>query len=229
MNHSRKEFLYKAGALGGLLFLHPKSYSFLQNNLPNVLIIGDSISIGYTPIVKEILGGKATVSRPDENCQGTTKGVAKIDEWLGTTRWDVIHFNFGLHDLKHVHPVTGENSSNPADPLQADLKTYRKNLEFIINRMKASGAKLILATTTPVPENTRPLRDPGMEVKYNQVAVKLAKKHKITVNDLYSFALPVLSEIQRPENVHFTDEGSRRLGERVAEAVLEVLGRGLSH
>ena len=54
-------------------------------------------------------------------------------------------------------------------------------------------------------------------------ALKLAKKHKITVNDLYSFALPVLSEIQRPENVHFTDEGSRRLGEKVAEVVLEVL------
>ena len=45
------------------------------------------------------------------------------------------------------------------------------------------------------------------------------------VNDLYGFALPRLDQIQRPENVHFTDAGSEQLAEVVARAVLEALGR----
>jgi len=223
MIQSRRDFLRQTFTLGGLFLLKPDVFRPEKLNLPEVLILGDSISMGYTPYVKEMLKDKANVTRPDENCEGTTKGVRKIDEWLGSTAWDVIHFNFGLHDIKHVDPGTGESSSNTDDPLQADLKTYRKNLGWIIKRMKSTGAKLILATTTPVPENTKPLRDPGTEIKYNKTAVKLAEKHKIMVNDLYAFSLPVIKEIQRPANVHFTPEGSKVLAEKVTEVILEAL------
>ncbi len=61
--------------------------------LPKVLIIGDSISIGYTNDVKKLLAGKADVQRIRGNGQHTTTGVAKIDAWLGEQKWDVIHFN----------------------------------------------------------------------------------------------------------------------------------------
>ncbi len=69
--------------------------------LPNVLIIGDSISIGFARQVREKLTGKANVYRPmggnkPENCGDTTIGLAKIDVWLGQQKWDVIHFNWGL-------------------------------------------------------------------------------------------------------------------------------------
>jgi len=199
------------------------TYSTKQG-LPDVLIIGDSISIGYTSYVKMILKGKANVLLPNENCQGTSMGVAKIHEWLGSVHWDIIHFNFGLHDVKHVHPITGEQSTNPNDPLQADIKKYVNNLKFIIKRMKATGAMLIFATTTPVPPgNTSPLRDPGIEIKYNKAALKLCKKFKIVVNDMHAFSLPILKEIQLPENVHFTHEGSKVLAEKVAESILQAL------
>src|SRR5262245_41201760 len=68
--------------------------------LPRVLLIGDSISIGYTLDVREELKGKANVHRPATNCGPTTSGVRGIDQWLkvgaGSGKWDVIHFNFGL-------------------------------------------------------------------------------------------------------------------------------------
>ena len=111
-------------------------FSFSNNakELPKVLLIGDSISIGYLPFVQEIMQGKASVDRiplnangKAENCQGTTNGVQNIDRWLGDTKWDVIHFNFGLHDIKHVKPTTGKNSNDPNDPQQSDLKQYKKN------------------------------------------------------------------------------------------------------
>ena len=68
--------------------------------LPRVLLIGDSISIDYTLPVRERLAGKANVYRIPENGGCTTNGLAKLNVWLGTQRWDVIHFNWGLHDLK---------------------------------------------------------------------------------------------------------------------------------
>ena len=39
--------------------------------LPRVLLIGDSISIGYTLPVREALKGKANVHRPAGNCSST--------------------------------------------------------------------------------------------------------------------------------------------------------------
>src|SRR5258708_5818862 len=70
--------------------------------LPRVLILGDSISIGYTLPVRKLLEGKANVHRPADNCGPSNSGLLLLDKWLGDGKWDVIHFNFGLHDLKYI-------------------------------------------------------------------------------------------------------------------------------
>ena len=216
--------LYPVIAFPGLVF------SGSNQNLPNILIIGDSISIGYTPFVREMLKSKANVLRPMladgklENCSGTTKGVENIDRWIGVTKWEVIHFNFGLHDIKHVDPANGEGSNNPKHPLQADLKQYKTNLEIIVEKLKATGAKLIFATTTPYPDKVEgPLRDPGMPAKYNREAVKIMNKNNIIINDLYAFMLPRMKELQLPNNVHFTEEGYKALAGKVVERINEAL------
>jgi hypothetical protein len=123
--HTRRTFL-KTSILLSSAFTFPKlALSAFENQKANVLLIGDSISIGYTPFVKELLKYQAEVSRPvkengqAENCQGTTNGVVNIKRWVGDTKWDIIHFNFGLHDLKHVDPVTKGNSKNPKHPLRS--------------------------------------------------------------------------------------------------------------
>jgi hypothetical protein len=202
------------------------------DNLPKVLLIGDSISIGYLPKVQELIKGKAIVDRillkpngKPENCQGTTFGVANIDRWLGDTKWDMIHFNFGLHDIKHVKPESGKSSNDPNDPPQANPKQYKKNLTEIVEKLKATGARLIFATTTPYPEGTKPYREFGDEVKYNKVAKKIMKKNDITINDLHAFVLPRMEQLQRPVNVHFTDEGSKALAEQVVLSITEKLNK----
>lgn len=202
-------------------------FSMQQDSLLNVLILGDSISIGYTPFVRKILDGKAFVSRPmkdadtAENCAGTTNGIQHIDRWLGDTKWDVIHFNFGLHDIKHVDPATGKNSKKLDDPRQAEPRQYKKNLKKITAKLKATGAQLIFATTTPYPpKQTGPLREYGDAEIYNKIALKIMKKNKIQVNDLHAFVLPRMEELQRPNNVHFTEIGSEKLAEQVAKHIL---------
>ena len=57
--------------------------------------------MGYTLPVRELLKGKANVHRIPENGSSTDTGVRKLKDWLGEGKWDVIHFNWGLHDLKH--------------------------------------------------------------------------------------------------------------------------------
>jgi acyl-CoA thioesterase-1 len=193
-------------------------------NLPNVLIIGDSISIGYAGLVRARLQGKANVIHNPGNAQGTTWGLANLQEWLGDTKWDVIHFNWGLHDLKHVTEAgTSENSNDPNDPQQADLATYAANMEILVKQLKATGAKLIFSTTTPYPDGVKPYRLPEDAAKYNAAALEIMKANNIQVNDLYSLVSPKLETLQKPRNVHFKQEGSEVLAEQVAAVIQAAL------
>ena len=196
----------------------------LNPNLPNVLIIGDSISIGYTEVVSAKLAGKANVIHNPGNAQGTKLGLEKLKEWLGDTKWDVIHFNWGLHDLKRVKPETGENFNDPNDPRQADLETYAANLEILVKQLKATGAKLIFATTTPFPAGVKPFRLPEDAARYNAAALGVIRANNIQVNDLHELVLPKLNALQKRRNVHFNEEGSKVLGEQVAEVIQTALG-----
>jgi acyl-CoA thioesterase-1 len=190
--------------------------------LPRVLLIGDSISIGYMVPVREALQGKANVHRPATNCGPTTRGVQSIDQWLGDGKWDVIHFNFGLHDLKFVDDA-GKNAPPDKGHPQVSESDYEKNLETIVAKMKKTGAKLIFATTTPVPSGSD-ARIKGDEQKYNAIARRVMQRNGVAIDDLYSFAQPRLAEIQLPANVHFKPEGSKQLAEQVAKSVLMTLG-----
>jgi lysophospholipase L1-like esterase len=193
--------------------------------LPKILIIGDSISIGYTEPLKEILKGKAVIVHNPGNAGPSSKGLANLDAWLGDTTWDVIHFNHGLHDLKYVDDKGENATSKETGHMQVPVDQYAKNMEAIVLRLKKTGAKLIFATTTPVPDNPAgPLREPAQARIYNAAALKIMKKHGVMVNDLYSFALPRLKELQKPNNVHFTDEGSKALAQQVARHIVMALG-----
>lgn len=199
-----------------------------KQTLPKVLLLGDSISIGYFPYVKDFLRNQAEVTRPfkpdgkPENCQGTTYGISNVERWIGTEKWDIIHFNFGLHDLKHVDPLTGKNSQNPEDPRQAEPKTYKKQLTKITRILKATRAKLIFATTTPYPDEVGgPYRAFKDEEFYNRIAMRIMKKFEIPINDLHAFVLPQMKQLQRSSNVHFTDEGSKALAEQVSTVIMK--------
>ena len=189
-----------------------------QDGLPNALILGDSISIAYTPIVVKKLKGKVNVTRPRANCGDTNRYRGALPKWLGDKKWDVIHFNVGLHDLCYRHPdskVQG-NRDKVNGSIAVPIDEYEQNLEKIVTKLKATGAKLIWASTTIVPEGEAG-RIVGDEVKYNQVAEKIMKKHGIEINDLreLSGTFPA-SYFRGPGDVHFTAEGSEKLADQVA-------------
>lgn len=222
-NIKRRQFIKSATALSSLLFFPSLAKGF-GSKLPEVFIIGDSISMGYTPFVTKILEGKAIVTRPGENCGPTETGVNNMDKWLGGKTFKVIYFNFGLHDLKHINAITKKASGKATDPVLADIPTYMANLDIIIQKLKAASHKVIFATTTPVPEKSgSPYRDKAMPPKYNEAAKAIMKKNNIEVDDLYNFVLPQVAEIQRPNNVHYTDKGYEILAGRVAATISKYL------
>jgi acyl-CoA thioesterase-1 len=200
--------------------------------LPNVLILGDSVSIGYTLQVRELLKGKANVYRPTapsgkkaENCSGSITGRAKLDRWLAGKKWSVIHFNWGLHDLKHVNEAGKHSISNdPNGPTLTTVDVYSQNLKAITATLKTTGARLVFATTTPVvPGTLDPLREPDAPARYNAAALEIMKENHVRVDDLYALCEPHLNEWQLPKNVHFNEVGSAAIAKQVASVIEEEL------
>lgn len=182
--------------------------------LPRVLLIGDSISIGYTLPVRKELAGKANVHRIPENGGPTTNGLAKVERWLGSAKWDVIHFNWGLHDLKQ-----GADGAR-----QVPLEQYEKNLRELVARLKRTGAIMVWAATTPVPEGKlNPPRTPADVIAYNAAARRVMEENGVRTDDLYGAVLPHQEEWQLPANVHFKPAGYEALGKRVAASIRAAL------
>lgn len=179
--------------------------------LPRVLLIGDSISIGYTLPTRELLKGKANVHRPPTNCSSTGFGLSQLTSWLGVKQWDVIHFNFGLHDAKL--PPEGVRHAPP--------DVYEKNLRALVKQMKATGAQLIFATTTPVPKggNLSPTRRFGSVDEYNSIARKVMTESGVAIDDLNAVAKPMMEKHGRPTDVHFATEGYEVLAKAVSESI----------
>ena len=170
--------------------------------------------MGYTPFVTKMLDGKAYVEHNANNGGPTSNGVAHIQEWLKDGNWDVIHFNFGLHDLKVM-----ENGKH-----QVSLEDYEKHLGILIAAMKKTRAKLVFATSTPVPDGKQnPIRLTADVPRFNAVALRVMEQNKIEVDDLYEVAMKRIGEIQRPNNVHFTGPGYEALAKPVVEAIWKQL------
>lgn len=194
--------------------------------LPRVLILGDSISIGYMLEVRDELKNVANVHRPNENCSSTLVGLDKLNKWLGDKPWDVIHFNFGLHDLKYVLPGSDTIVAvdTPNAKQQVPVEQYEKNLDKIVAKLVATDAKLIWCNTTPVPEGALGRKVSDVDL-YNAAALKVMQKYNISINDLNAFASPMLADIQLPKNVHFSESGSKQLAKGVEASIRQVLGQ----
>ena len=192
--------------------------------LPRVLLIGDSISIAYTVPVRELLKGKANVHRPPVNCQSSTTGLAGTKgsaSWQGNEKWDVIHFNFGIWDSKIV-PSTGQPAVSRED--------YVKNLLEIAKRLQATGAKVIFATATPIPDCliSQPTAPGALDPKArffvplpdrNAAAVDALKKAGVAIDDLYATIYPDREKFWNPKDLHFSPAGSDLLAKAVAASI----------
>lgn len=190
-----------------------------ERRLPKVLLIGDSIMGGYYKPTSARLKDEAVVTRIDGQGGHTGTGLEKLDSWLGDTKWDVIHFNWGLHDIAYHPPGMKRVEDKVKGKVTTSLEDYERNLDKLVIRLKKTGAKLIWASTTVVPEGD-PGRFVGDDKKYNDVAEKIMKKHGVVIDDLYTLSKTFPPKLLGgPGNVHFAGAGYGKLGDQVADAI----------
>lgn len=171
-------------------------------SLPRVLIIGDSISLGYTIPVREALKGKANVHRPPCNCGPTTSILNGLDDWLGDGKWDVIHINAGLHDRRRTDDQ------------------YRENLQKIIDRLKKTGATIIWANTTPCTNEEDLI---GRVETFNKIAAEVMAANDVAVDDFYALLQPRYEELVGKDKCHYTAAGSAIMAKATTEAIEKAL------
>ena len=144
-------------------------------------------------------------------------------KWLAESdrEWDVIHFNWGLWDLCYRHPeskVQGKRDKVRGTVTHAPDE-YRRNLIQLVTILQQTKAKLIWASTTPVPADEAG-RKVGDDLIYNRIAAEVMRERRIPINDLHAVMKPHMKTLSvAPGNVHFKPEGSALLAKQVVQAI----------
>jgi lysophospholipase L1-like esterase len=208
-----------------LIFVASHFIAAAQEKLPKVVLIGDSIRLGYAPIVARQLDGKAVIAQSKANGGDSSNVVKNLKKWAIDEQPDVVHFNCGIHDIKK-DKQTGKFQT-PPEKYEANLRTIVETLR------KETKAKVIFATTTPILDDraarqreqaTYELLD-ASTAEYNEIARRVMKELDVPIDDLRA-ALGTgdeLGKVMTADGVHFTDEGRTKLGNAVAEFILQQL------
>lgn len=183
-----------------------------QAPLPRVLIIGDSIYTQYARGVTAELKGKAGVdfaNWPRDEIANSATALKHLDQLLGRRdqggkevpeekrpRWDLIHVNVGLGDLVYRAPGMESFRLLPIHAggvVATPPKQYEDNLKELIRALKATGAKVVWASTTPIRASRSNVFKVGSEIEYNKIAEKVMKGHGVPINDMHAYAKSIMN------------------------------------
>ncbi len=187
----------------------------------SVLLLGDSIRLGYCETVKAILAGAANVFYPEENCRSTQYTIMSLLTWSSLCdreAVDLVHFNCGHWDVAHWNgePV----SLTPAE-------VYAENVRRIVWQLRKlfPNARIVFATTTPMNPNGKVGVNPRFTAEiraYNEAALEALRGLDVEVDDLFA-AAEGWDETWYADYCHPTEAGFTELGKTVAAFLRERL------
>ncbi len=179
------------------------SSSAASLEVKTVLIIGDSISLGYGEFVGESLAAKFVVRGPGTNARNTTFTLENIDAWLARhPNNDIITWNNGIWNA-----TTGHKTSTDQ---------YRTDLITIARKLKATGSRIVFFTTTPLLPEAAPYKNPDLIPEFNAIAKAVLPGEGVEVWDLNSYS----SGLQYIDGTHFDRAGYKYLASIVSMAIL---------
>lgn len=172
-----------------------------------VMLLGDSLRMGYQPVVRKMLEGKAEVNGPEENGRWAGYTLNSFRFWIPSMPApDIIHWNNGLWDLGDDY-----NLGRPFS-LPEEYESALERMITVIGKIYPK-AKIIMATTMPT-DNP----DSSDIEGYNEILKAVAKRHGIPVNDLFPIAKQNPSLIG-PDHIHLTDEGYDTVAKQVVSMI----------
>lgn len=190
--------------------------------MKRVVLLGDSIRLGYEPAVRQQLGDEAVVCAPAVLSLHTTDLLTHFWTWIVCQHPDVVHLNAGHWDSRRV--VRGHDG-NVVPP-----ELYATNLRRLFQLLRDhTRARIVWATTTPafasgfegfVRRHGLPGRNYADIPIYNDISRDVARSMNVPVNDLSAFVEKNNpSRLMLPDGIHFTPEGYELLGAEVANAI----------
>lgn len=172
-----------------------------NKNLPRALLVGDSICNGYQAKVRARLEGKVNVSYWVSSLCVTSPGYLRmLDYYLDEAKYDVVHFNNGLHSLK--------------TPDEAYAKGLRAALEFI--RAKQPQARIVWCSSTPLKSAERTAKARAL----NAIGAAEAARLGLATDDLFALLDPLDREENWSDEFHHREHVQEKEAEQVAAAVL---------
>ncbi len=191
--------------------------------LPRVLFLGDSVHRQMIDSAAREMKDCVKIEYPKIDAPDSGGALASIDRLLGDGKWDVIYFNFGFGDLHYKDPKSKEIRAMARKAGGVRVTTpqeYGKNLESLVVRLKATGARLVWASTTPMVElkDYAGLYDAGSEVEYNRIAAGVMQKHGVAINDMHTFVMQKVKDGKHPWFLEY--HGTIPLHEPVIETIL---------
>jgi len=192
--------------------------------MKKVLLLGDSIRMGYDDYVKDMLKDKCEVYFSEENGRFASFTVWQANNMIRKYgNFDIVHWNNGYWDMNIESPMT--EAIHP-------LGEYLHFLRRIARLLKGCGSKVIFATTTPILESGEAIDEQTRaRIKYsnewvktyNSAAKLLMAEEKIEINDLYELCLEDKLYYKCPDMLHLTEEGYKRCAEQVCEHIIKYL------
>ena len=179
-------------------------------DLPRVLLIGDSICHGYQEGVRERLKGKMNVTYwVSSYCVTSPAYLPLLSIYLDEAKYDVIHFNNGLHSLE--------------TPTDAWAKGFKTALELIRN--KQPEAKLVWCPSTPLANGTKTAKCRELNAAAARVVAELGG---IATDDLFALCDPLDRATNWSDEYHFRPEAKAMQADQVVESVLVALPKELA-
>ena len=196
--------------------------------MKKVLLLGDSIRMGYDDYVKEILQGKCEVYyAADENGRFSAFTLWQMNQMFRHYGpFDVVHWNNGYWDM---------NVEAPMQTALYPIEEYSYLLRRIVREIRANGAKVIFALTTPIAETGTAADNTGTGAlslsyndawvkAYNEAAMKVMQEENVPVNDLYTLMKQDANCYKCEDKLHLTEEGYRLCAKQAAEMILKEIG-----
>ena len=178
--------------------------------LPNVLLLGDSITRAYFPEVQKQLTGVANVYLiASSTSVGDPRLSRQIEEFSAAegVQFSVVHFNNGMHGWAYSEAE------------------YREAFPSFVSEIRtiAPKAALIWATSTPVKKETEPGPTNARVDARNGIAQTLVKPAGIVIDDQHGLMVQHADLYQ--DSVHFNDAGAAMQGKQAAEVIRGELSR----
>jgi hypothetical protein len=187
--------------------------------MKKIILIGDSIRMGYDKYVKDALKGEAEVFYPSENCRFAQYVLRTVSDWRNDGKWgsdaDLVHWNAGLWDTLRLY---GDDPLTPPEMYGEMIRRIDKRLRYLF-----PGAKMVFATSTRVQEHRygKDFKRYNKDVEeYNRIATDIVKKYGFEVDDLYAVSLRI-GDIAHSDPTHYnTPEGEAAFSEQVVSCLM---------